>query len=69
MTYVGSDKGKFVYGNIYGGFSFESDPDGSGPCTERQVIEKPEALQLAFKLYAETGELVVDAVEKNVYWA
>lgn len=59
MTYVGADKGMFVYGNIYGSFSFENDPDGSGPCTAMQLIEKPEALQLAFKLYAEAGGLVV----------
>ena len=59
MTYGGSDKGKFVHGNIYGSYSFENDPDGPGPCTQRQTIEKPEALQLAFKFYAALGEYVV----------
>jgi hypothetical protein len=55
MTYGGSDKGKFVYGNIYGSFQYKTDPDGSGSCTNLQTIEKNESLQLAFKYYASSG--------------
>lgn len=57
MTYDGSEKGKFVHGNIYGGFQYQTDPDGSGPCTDPQTIEKKENLQLAFKFYSELGQL------------
>jgi hypothetical protein len=52
MTYSGSDAGKFVYGNIYGGFHYQTDPNS---CTNLQTIEKKETLQLAFKFYAEIG--------------
>lgn len=52
MTYGGSDKGKFVYGNIYGSFQYKTDPDGSGSCTNLQTMKKNESLQLAFKYYA-----------------
>ena len=53
MTYTGSDEGKFVYGNIYGSFQYETDPDSSDTCNELQTVVKKEALQLAFKFYAE----------------
>jgi hypothetical protein len=59
MTYTGSDKGKFIYGNIYGNFEYQTDPDSSDLCTELQTITKNDDLQLAFKFYAELGQLFI----------
>ena len=59
MTYAGSDEGKFVYGNIYGSYQYETDPDSSDTCNELQTVVKKEALQLAFKFYAEMGQLFI----------
>ena len=57
MTYDGSEKGKFVLGNIYGSFEYQTDPDGSGSCTTLETVKRNEALQLAFKFYSSLGTL------------
>ncbi|XP_028409705.1 uncharacterized protein LOC114532409 [Dendronephthya gigantea] len=52
MTYAGSEKGKFVYGNIYGSFQYETALAG-GSCSELQTVEKKDELQLPFKMYSQ----------------
>ena len=61
MTYAGSKKGAFVYGNIYGSFQYETALAG-GSCTELQTVEKKDELQLAFKMYSQAGTLLMHSV-------
>ena len=53
MTYSGSEKGKFVGGNVYGSFQYKTKDENN--C--ERTVEKKEEIQMGFKLYAEKGQL------------